>query len=69
MIFTGRESIEELDFHRPEELERLEAAGGMEEHMVGPMPLLRRRLLQIFGWGAFAVGVILLIFIVTSMVL
>jgi cytochrome b subunit of formate dehydrogenase len=69
VIFTGRESTEEIGHERGRQLEVLEAAGNLEAKILPSMKVWQRRALQTFGWAAFITGVILLCFIVASVVL
>jgi len=68
VIFTGRESTEEMAHERARELETLTAAGPIEAKLVPPMRRWIRRLLVAYGAAAFVVGMTLLIFILFSMV-
>jgi len=68
VIFTGRESTEEMAHERARELEALAAAGSIELQLVPPMRQWIRRVLVLYGAAAFVVGMTLLIFIVMSMV-
>jgi hypothetical protein len=69
VIFTGRESTEEMAHERPIELEALEAKGPMENVLVPPMRRWGKWLLKLYGWIAFVIGITLLIFILRSMIL
>ena len=69
VIFTGRESTDEIAHERTRQLEALEAAGNLEEKLQPPMKVWQRKALQIFGWAAFITGIILLIFIVASVII
>jgi cytochrome b subunit of formate dehydrogenase len=69
VIFTGRESTEEMAVERARELEHLEAEGKLESLVVPPMRSKLRALFITYGWLAFAVGIVLLGFILASSVL
>ena len=67
VMFTGRESTEELERERPLEIEQLIKEGKLEEHIVPPMKRWHKIALSTWGWFAFATGLILLVFIVYSL--
>lgn len=68
VIFTGRESTEEMEHERPLELEALADAGPIECHVVPPMRTAWKLLLKTYGWVAFVIGITLLIFIIKSLI-
>lgn len=67
VMFTGRESTEELERERPREIEQLVAEGKLESHIVPPMKRWQKIALSTWGWLAFATGLVLLVFIVYSL--
>lgn len=69
VIFTGRESIEEIAHERPQELAALEAAGNLKQHVVPPIRGWIKLTLKTYGWIAYIVGIALLVFIIKSMLL
>jgi len=69
VIFTGRESTEEMERERPTELDDLKEFGDLEAHVVPPMKTWHKLLLKTWGWLAFLTGIVLLAFIVYSMIL
>ncbi len=69
VMFTGRVSTHDLVNERPEEVALMELQGGIEAAIVPDMPVWRRRILLTIAWTGFAVGTILLAFIVASMIL
>ncbi|HEX5137992.1 MAG TPA: cytochrome c3 family protein [Planctomycetota bacterium] len=68
VIFTGRVTVEELKFERPEEYEKLVLAGKLEEHLVDPFPKPVERGLRIFGFIALGIGLILIGLIIYAMI-
>ncbi|MFZ5433154.1 MAG: cytochrome c3 family protein [Calditrichota bacterium] len=68
VIFTGRESTEEMAHERPNELELLTAEGTLEAHYVPPMRSWSKQILKLYGWIGFIIGITLLIFIIKSMI-
>ncbi|HEY3295571.1 MAG TPA: hypothetical protein VGL38_09030 [bacterium] len=69
VIFTGRESTEEIAHERQRQMVELEKAGSIEEQVIPPMGYWTRKMLVIYGWIAFALGITLLFFIIGSMIL
>ena len=69
MIFTGRESTEEMERERVREIEQMKADGNIEEHIIPPIKPWKKYLLKTWGWLAFLTGIVLLGFIVISMLL
>ena len=69
VIFTGRESTEEIGHERARQLAALEAEGNLDQKLLPPMKNWQRTGLLIFGWTAFVTGIILLCFIIASAVL
>ncbi len=67
VIFSGRVTLDELKYDKPEEYERLVAAGELDKHLVGPHPRLGERAARIFGFTALTVGLILIALIVYTM--
>lgn len=68
VIFTGRMSIEELKRERPAEYEELVAKGKLEENTAEPMTPRRVLAFRIFGWIALAIGLILVVCIIYTMI-
>lgn len=66
VIFTGRVSLEELEHERPGELERLRAAGELEQRRVEPVRAWEARAARLFGIGALTVGLILLALMISA---
>ena len=69
VIFTGRVTLDELKYDKPDEYERRVAAGDLAEHLVGPHPRLGERAARIFGFTALFVGLTLIALILYTMVL
>ncbi len=67
VIFTGRVTLEELKFDKPDEYERLVAAGRLEEHLVEPMPKQAESAIRAFAYLALATGLVLIVLIVYTM--
>jgi cytochrome b subunit of formate dehydrogenase len=67
VIFTGRESTEEMDHERSRELAAMTEEGRLDESIVSAMRPLPKKILKTYGWIAFVVGITLLIFIIKSM--
>lgn len=60
VIFTGRESLDELKESRPAEYERLAEAGGLDAVRADPPPLWLRNFGRILGFSAIGIGFLLL---------
>jgi cytochrome b subunit of formate dehydrogenase len=69
VIFTGRESTEEIGHERARQLAALVAEGNLELKILPPMKSWQRTALLVFGWTAFVTGIILLFFIVASVLI
>jgi cytochrome b subunit of formate dehydrogenase len=69
VIFTGRVTVDELKYDKPDEYARLVAAGELDRYLVGPHPRLGERAARIFGFLALAVGLTLIALIVYTMLL
>jgi cytochrome b subunit of formate dehydrogenase len=67
VIFTGRESTEELERERPLEIEQLTKEGKLDAHVVPPMKTWHKLLLKTWGWSAFLAGLVVLVFIIYAM--
>jgi len=67
VIFTGRESTEELERERQREVEHLTSHGSLDDHVIPPMKRWHKLALLTWGWTAFLTGLIVLVFIVYSM--
>ena len=68
VIFTGRVTLDELKFDKPQEYEELVARGEMDQYMVDPMPAAAERGFRIFGFVALGVGLTLIGLIVYAMI-
>jgi cytochrome b subunit of formate dehydrogenase len=68
VIFTGRVPVEELKHDKPREYEKLVEAGKLEEFLVHPYPKKMQRLFRVFGFSALAVGLIVIVLILYSMI-
>ncbi len=69
VIFTGRESTEEIAHERPRQMDQLAALSDIDAITLRPMPHWLRRMLVTYGWIAFTLGMVLLVFILLTTVL
>ena len=60
VIFTGRESLDELKESRPAEYERLAETGDLDAVRADPSPLWLRNFGRILGFSAIGIGFLLL---------
>jgi hypothetical protein len=60
VIFTGRESLDELKESRPAEYERLAEGGGLDAVRADPPPLWLRNFGRILGFSVIGIGFLLL---------
>ena len=67
VIFSGRVTVDELKYDKPEEYDRLVAAGELDKHLVGPHPRLGERAARIFGFTALFIGLTLIALIIYTM--
>jgi len=67
VIFTGRVTIEELKYDKPDEYRHMVETGRLEEHLVDPFPKPVERGARIFGFVALFVGLTLIALIVYAM--
>ncbi len=68
VVFTGRMPVHELKLDKPEEFERLKAAGKLKDYLVEPYPPVVIRAIRVFAWAALATGFMAVIWIVYAMV-
>jgi predicted CXXCH cytochrome family protein len=68
VIFTGRVTVDELKYDKPEEYEQLAASGDLERHLVEPLPDAAERGFKIFGFVALTIGLSLIALIVYTMI-
>ncbi len=68
VIFTGRQSEEELKHRHPEEYAKLVASGELEKLRVEPPPQWLRNFAWLFGGGAILIGIVFLILMVVAFV-
>lgn len=66
-MFTGRMTVAELEYERPEEYERLVGSGELENQIVEPLPAAAERSLKAFGGLALLVGLTLIVLIVYAL--
>jgi cytochrome b subunit of formate dehydrogenase len=68
VMFTGRVEARELAYDKPREYEELVADGGLERHIVDPLPLPAQRVARGFGFTFLSIGLILILFILYTMI-
>jgi predicted CXXCH cytochrome family protein len=69
VIFTGRMSVEELQYDKPREYEELVARGELEKHLVEQFPKPVENVMKIFGAVALVVGLSLIGLILYAMLI
>ncbi len=69
VVFTGRMPVEELKHERPDEYDELVRAGRLEELLVEPYQPIVIRAIRVFGWTALAIGLSVVVWIVSAMVI
>jgi cytochrome b subunit of formate dehydrogenase len=67
VIFTGRVTVDELKFDKPDEYKRLVEEGRLEDHLVKPVPRRVERVIRVFAFVALGVGLALIFLIIYSM--
>ncbi|MCP4203676.1 MAG: hypothetical protein GY769_17300 [bacterium] len=67
VIFTGRVTLDELQYDKPGEYEELVKSGQLEEHLVDPVPKPAEKAIRFFAYTALAIGLVLIALIVYSM--
>jgi cytochrome b subunit of formate dehydrogenase len=67
VIFTGRMTIDELKYDKPDEYKAMIESGRLDEHMVPPFSKTIEKGLKAFGALMLSVGLILLVLIVYTM--
>ncbi|MCP4661931.1 MAG: hypothetical protein GY856_41540 [bacterium] len=67
VIFTGRVTVDELEYDKPGEYRDLVDRGELEKHMVDPFPKPVERGFRIFGFIALAIGLTIIAMIVYAM--
>ncbi|NIM00330.1 MAG: hypothetical protein GTO33_05205 [Acidobacteria bacterium] len=67
VIFTGRMTLDELKYDKPDEYERMLRTGQLDEHLVEPVPRQAEKIIRIFAFTALAIGLTLIVLIVYSM--
>jgi cytochrome b subunit of formate dehydrogenase len=67
VMFTGRVTVDELKYDKPREYRELEAQGGIDAHLVQPLPEPAVRGARIFGFTFLAIGLTLVALIVYTM--
>jgi cytochrome b subunit of formate dehydrogenase len=67
VIFTGRMTLAELQYDKPDEYEARVEAGDLDDYLVDPFPKPVERGFKVFGFIALAVGLTLISLIVYTM--
>jgi cytochrome b subunit of formate dehydrogenase len=67
VIFTGRVTVDELKYDKPEEYAQMVREGTLDQHLVDPMPEPVQRGFKIFGFIALTIGLTLIALIVYAM--
>jgi cytochrome b subunit of formate dehydrogenase len=67
VIFTGRVTVDELQYDKPAEYEALAASGELEQYITDPYPQPVERGFKAFGFFALTIGLALIALIVYSM--
>jgi cytochrome b subunit of formate dehydrogenase len=67
VIFTGRVTLDELKYDKPDEYREMVEAGKLEERLVKPFPKQAEKAIRIFAYCALTVGLTLIALIVYSM--
>jgi len=67
VVFTGRVPLERFKEERPDEYERLVAAGELESYLVDPPSPGRMRFAYVFGFTALTVGLLLAVGILVGL--
>jgi cytochrome b subunit of formate dehydrogenase len=67
VIFTGRVSLDEVEYDRPREHEEMVAAGQAKDQQIEPMPKGTERAFKFFGFLFLAIGLTMIALIVYSM--
>ncbi len=67
VIFTGRVSLDELKFDKPDEYRRAVESGELESRLADPFPHRAELAVRAFAWTALAVGLTLIALIVYTM--
>jgi predicted CXXCH cytochrome family protein len=67
VIFTGRVTVDELKYDKPDEYRELVASGRLEQHLVDPLPRPVERGFRVFGFVALGIGLTIIVLIVYAM--
>ena len=66
-VFTGRMTVDELKYDKPDEYKEMIASGKLEEHLVEPFPKQAEKAIRIFAYVTLTIGLTLIALIVYSM--
>ncbi len=67
VIFTGRMTLDELKYDKPDEYEQMVASGKLEERLVEPFPKQAEKAVRVFAFVTLTIGLTLIALIVYSM--
>jgi predicted CXXCH cytochrome family protein len=67
VVFTGRMTVEELKYDRPEEYRTVVERGELDRRLVDPIPVATERAFKVFGMLALAFGLTLIVLILYAM--
>ncbi len=67
VIFTGRVTLDELKYDKPDEYQELVESGRLDEHLVDPFPKPAEKAIRVFAYTALTIGLVLIALIVYSM--
>jgi len=67
VIFTGRMTLAELKYDKPDEYEERIRTGTLDDYLVDPFPKPVEKGFKVFGFIALAVGLTLISLIVYTM--
>jgi hypothetical protein len=68
VVFTGRMTLEELKYDKPDEYRAAMEKGDLEAHLIDPIPQSTEWVFKVFGFLALGVGVTLIVLIVYAMI-
>jgi len=66
VIFTGRMTVEELKYDKPDEYKLMVESGKLEQHLVQPFPKQAEKAIRVFAYAALTIGLTLIALIVYS---
>jgi len=66
VIFTGRVTVDELKYDKPDEYKQMVESGKLEDHLVKPFPQQAEKAIRVFAFTALTIGLTLIALIVYS---